>query len=348
MVCLSDHMCNDIGSLAVEEVTQVLDFLLALSRHLCATGIQTAHQHSVRRVFELLWNVGVALGRSGHWTPCAAAFSQGHDVLCALGACSTMQGAEESQMCLVALTAAHLEVARGGTGTDSAALYTRVVESAARAHAAGEEVRKHRPEGSPAGEPDKALPLLVLMEFEARARISGHGLSEFVQGACPQSQLHAQCYLIMAQLALHAGSGETAMQCLRWYLRMSAEDVARGSTACLGTFAMALRELVGLHASRDDSLGCFEEALALLRGAPQAAPAYPPQELHWLAAVAWNNGAHFGRLEHFESALRWVGVALGLLDFCPSLACNRPQVAGAHGLCLQQAGQPGTDPCRAP
>lgn len=273
------------------------------------------HGQRGRTLFERLWNAAVSMGRSGQFSAAAALFLAAHSSLSTDSASETCQrNREDAQMCLVAHMALLLQAAR--TGKDARA----VLRCAAQAKAAC---------GPNAGD-GKALQMVLLMEFEARVLVADPELNQFIASA---QNLPPKCFLVMARASLKAGHRQVAMQCLGIFLRATADAAAAGCHEPLGLFALALRELVNLHSLRDESVGCFDEALALLRKAPRLAPSYPARELQWLIALAWKNGAHHGRQGNLPLAKRWLAIAGGLLDFCPAMAKYGPQMAKAYRCC---------------
>lgn len=149
-------------------------------------------------------------------------------------------------------------------------------------------------------------------------------------------------FWLMAQRTLVAGLGDVATQSLRLFMRSSAQLMSTHGAPppLVAKFAMAARELVQLHTSRDDSLPCFQEALEMLRVCKGAADAYPKAELEWLIVVAWNSAAHHGQARDWRWAQRWVGIATGLLDFSTSFAHLRPHMQKAVPLCALQLAEP--------
>jgi len=328
------------------EIVGFLDAIESLQPHPKA-GANLA----VRRVlFEALCGLGVALGRLARWPECALAFERAH---CTLKLGTPDMAAEERQLCLIAQTAALLEQARRAhanrSGVDTAAtaenddFYARAADAAREARIACERLRSARQSIVDGADADRALPLVVLMEFEAKAAANDPTLAAFVCQAAGDLPLPPQCFLVMAQLAIREGMREAAMHSLRYYLRFTADTCKNGMPGMsVDHFAIALRSLVFLHDSRNESWGCFEEALALLRCVPWFTQAYPPREVHWLCAVAWGNGVHSFRVAELDWAQRWLGTAIGFLDFCPSLVGHRPQMLEAHMLCMPSRDAPST------
>lgn len=300
-----------------------------------------------RQVFEFLWNQGIHLGSIRRWRLTAAAFDRAHAVLAASpqeadSSGGVLRAAEEGQMCLVARAAALLEELRevqrdpnAFPGPSRTELCFGVVQAAARARAACGVVAQLRPPSNAPGgaSADKALPLLALIEFEARCAAGDGALGVFLDGL--GVGFHPRIYLMMARLALRAGSRDVAMRCLKILLAASTRLIAGGAVDLMERYALGARELICLHTSRDDGLVCFEEIGALLHSTPCAAQAYPVQELRWLVAVAWGNAAYHGRSNDLLWAQRWAQAALRLAAFCPSMVEERQHIENACRWCSE-------------
>lgn len=306
--------------------------------------------HVVRRIAEFMWNFGARLGRNGRWELCALSYEIARDILQSLGDMGDLHIAEEIQMCAVVHIAALLEVAHNlssqphANTTSHPDVYGRV--RAAAHHARSICARylglrtQHTPCGEMASSPDQAWPLMVLMEFEARARSVDPELCIYIAEVAAFGPLHPRCYLVMSRLALNLGNREAATHCLRIYLRACIEVPANigGTNGCMAMFSMSLREMVKLCASRNDSIGCFEELLALFRSTHIVSQVYPERELQWLVAVSWNNGAHYGKAQDIHWAHQWIGVAVGLSEFCPLPEHRRAKMLEAHAVCRRHLG----------
>eukprot|EP00929_Paragymnodinium_shiwhaense_P003357 TRINITY_DN103832_c0_g1_i1.p1 TRINITY_DN103832_c0_g1~~TRINITY_DN103832_c0_g1_i1.p1 ORF type:complete len:953 (+),score=235.81 TRINITY_DN103832_c0_g1_i1:110-2968(+) len=297
-----------------------------------------------KQMFQLLCNAASQLGEAGRWADCAKAFQVAYGV--ARQGVESAPESEDSGLCLLAHAAVLLEQARTSEEKKpelKRQLYILAADAAARARAA-------------ARNPAQTLPLLILMEFEARlqshaaeravAAQSGtattavrreDSVNSFLGGLlAAQVNLPPQCYAIMAQLALTAGHMEGSMTCLRLHLGAVSATAATGCPETLQKYAMALRELINLHAAPEGSYGCFEEALKLLQNNAGKALPYPMEELQWLISIAWNNGKHSVEAKQLAWARKWIAVALGLLHFCPALAAHRQQMQAAYNLCYSE------------
>lgn len=324
-VVLSNNL--DEGSACVFKAAAALSSLAA----------SPSRPRITQRVFGFLWNQGIVCGRSGRWQLCAAAFDQAYAALLSAGDAGSLRLAEDAQMCLMAQSAALLEDARGqdasAAGRSEGNPYISVIQATVRARMATDQLMcLRRKQWSAQAPPDKALPLLVLMELEARLACDT-GLITFLRDVASKVPLHARCHLVLARMALRAGNREVSMQFLGSYLSAAASpDLSEP----VDKYALACRELIMLHGSRNDSLSCFKGALELLRRSPGPAQQYPDREIQWLVAVAWANGVHNAKGGDMAWAREWLGTALSYLDFSPNLACHRRPMSEALQCCTQK------------
>lgn len=295
-----------------------------------------------RVIFERLWNSAVELGNGGRRRIAAAVFAAAQGT-----AAAGMQDwpggpltcLEDGQMCLLAKTALQLEDARRAAPnrTQEAAQNALLGLPTAKASCGAIDAERRR-QGSTATQ--QGLQMLLLMEFELRMLAHDPSLVTFLAEAAGAKILPSKCFLVFGRVAALAGNRDITMQCLCVFLRSSADAAAAGSLSeSLGSFAMALRELVTSHGDLEATIGCFEEVLSVLkRVPPQMAATFPPAELRWLIAVAWKNGARHGQMGNLPAAKRWIGLVGCLLDFSPEQAqLHGAAMASAWRVCHQQA-----------
>jgi len=53
---------------------------------------------------------------------------------------------------------------------------------------------------------------------------------------------------------------------------------------------------------------------------------YPQHEAQWLVCTAWNRGALYLKLQKYDNAELWMGVALELLKHVPAMETHRPSM----------------------
>jgi len=191
--------------------------------------------------------------------------------------------------------------------------------------------------------------VLVLLEFEVRC-LSGETelqLRHFVDAASCQEAVGLKSLLAMSKIAGSTSSRRLAIHCLQRYLR--AFIGVRGGVD-YWQCAAAYREMIGLHASRNESFAVYDGILHLLSGGGSGGPSdkdgvagsaqlYPPEEVAWLVATAWNNGVHFYRLQQYTWSERWMGKSLALSKFCSADAFPHETMMESYAECLKRCGE---------
>eukprot|EP00927_Polykrikos_kofoidii_P022311 TRINITY_DN20864_c0_g1_i1.p1 TRINITY_DN20864_c0_g1~~TRINITY_DN20864_c0_g1_i1.p1 ORF type:complete len:980 (+),score=166.64 TRINITY_DN20864_c0_g1_i1:80-3019(+) len=186
------------------------------------------------------------------------------------------------------------------------------------------------------------FPALVLLEFEVRC-LAGEPepqLRQFAMEASSQEAVGPKSLLAMSKISLASGAGRSlALLCLQQYLRVS---VGAHGTADYTQIASAYREMISLHASRNESYTVYEGILNLLGGGPESSMKVAaigadrvPQELAWLVSTAWNNGVHFCCLQQYRWAEKWLSISLALLRFCPG-SFPEEEMRDSYAKCLQR------------
>ncbi|CAK0899742.1 unnamed protein product [Prorocentrum cordatum] len=288
----------------------------------------------VRRLLRAAWERGKELGASEHWEECAAVLEALQGLLEQLDALDSREVLEVRIWGLVMAASAKLSLARGAARGPKARSEThqQALHCLDRAHQLCR--RASSAAGAIAGQAaasallgastlGRAFCVLVLLEFEVRC-LSGDSesqLQRFVDDASSQEAVGIKALLFMAKIAAAASMRKLAMHCLQRYLRV-AVNASGGLDA--PQCAVAYRELIGLHASRQESFVVYDGILNLLSGVggmsgviDGAVVKYPKDELEWLAATAWNNGAYFYRLQQYRWAERWMSKSMALLKFIP-------------------------------
>lgn len=190
----------------------------------------------------------------------------------------------------------------------------------------------------------RVFSVLVLVEFEVRC-LAGNPesqLTRFVDEASSQEAVGARSLLAMGKIAVAVSSRRVAIHCLQRYLRVFVG--ARG-VADYAQCAPAYREMITLHASRNESFPVYQGILHLLGGGGGGTGIcggvtdgikthHPQDEVAWLVATAWNNGTHFHRLQQYTWAERWMSKSLALAKFCPGVFDENEMLAH-HAECLK-------------
>ncbi|CAE8631614.1 unnamed protein product [Polarella glacialis] len=292
----------------------------------------------VWRLLQAAWAKGQRLGRQGRWPSCAEVFEAAHKLLEPLKGTSELATAPTlSEMllarvwCLVLAASARVQQAKElpGKPQERSVFFQRALGCLDQAHRIcrqlGSDDAGHDEQGCQRRKDfSRVFTVLVLLEFEVRC-FSGNSeqqLREFVDEASSQEVVGIVSLLAMSKIAGAASYRRLAIHCLQRYLLTFVG--ARG-VMDHKQIAAAYREILALHASRNESFAIFEGILHLLSGAGGCQPAedsslggtYPKDEIAWLVATAWNHEANFYRLQQYRWGERWMAKSLALAKFCP-------------------------------
>ena len=78
-----------------------------------------------------------------------------------------------------------------------------------------------------------------------------------------------------------------------------------------------IRRVIGLTQNDAHRLVLYTEAMDMIRDLPDGS--YPDEEAAWLISSCFNHGCFFAKSAEYATAQTHMRVALGLLQFCPSL-----------------------------
>eukprot|EP01105_Mastigella_eilhardi_P020994 TRINITY_DN5046_c0_g1_i1.p1 TRINITY_DN5046_c0_g1~~TRINITY_DN5046_c0_g1_i1.p1 ORF type:complete len:900 (+),score=213.07 TRINITY_DN5046_c0_g1_i1:144-2702(+) len=168
----------------------------------------------------------------------------------------------------------------------------------------------------------KPLALLQLMEFRARVMVRDPGLREVLRTTLQVPGITGNTLLHMADVCGTADV-DTCCEALRMALRLFTSQPGN-----YPKIACTFRSLIVLQASREDAQIYFAEVLQILQGLP--ATQYPPLELQWLVATAFNNGIYYARVHDTARAEEWMGRAIALVKYHPDRAVLEPDLQKAY------------------
>lgn len=330
----------------------------------------------LRGIVNAVWSRGQALGRGGRWSACAAVFEALQKLLEQLDSVDLCEVLEPRAWCLTMIASARVQCVKelAGRPQERGELCQQALQCLDRAHQLCR--RASRPaqtagaggigaeaaagsalSGMPPGSStlSRIFMVLVLLEFEVRC-LEGDSeaqLRHFVDASSSQEAVGVKSLLAMSKIAGATLSRRLAIHCLQRYLRVFIG--ARG-VVDFSQCAAAYREMIVLHASRNESFSVYEGILHLLSGdgggggvsavaaaaevvgGCSAPSSYPQEEIAWLVATAWNNGAHFYRLQQYRWGERWMGKSLALARFCPPGSFPEDQMSGSYNECRKFCG----------
>lgn len=320
------------------------------------------------KILSVAWQQGQRLGREKDWASVVSVFETTSKILEHIDSVEVREVFEPRAWCLVMLASAKEQLVKLANGQRAVCseLCERTLHVLDRAHQLcrravqlpwsdvpcklGHGVAFTRRSSTL----DRVFRVLVVLEFEVRclAGDSELQLKCFVDEASSQEAVGSKSLLAMSKVASSVFSRRLAIHCLQRYLRVFVG--ARGA-ADYSQCAVAYREIVALHASRNESFAVYEGILHLLSGggggsavaeqlgsaallpeviSSDCARLYPKEEIAWLVATAWNNGCHFYRLQQYKWCERWMGKSLALERFCSGIF-PKEQMIKSYMECLQ-------------
>eukprot|EP00913_Durusdinium_trenchii_P010804 g10135.t1 len=311
---------------------------------------------AIRQLVLVAWSQGQALGRSGQWSWSSAMFAAGHQLLASCEApppvppspapdrssARAREFVDARAWCLISDASAQLQQAKEDGGSLKGAM--ALLEKAHRLCQRSRELEKQGIHGevpfSSAASCQRRFLILVLLEFEVRClegdswllaqngeRLTRGVVAEqelrcFVDEATSSERLSVKCLLALSKIAASQSRRRLAIHCLQSYLIRS----TGGSDPDFEQILPAYREILSLHACRNDCLEVFDGILNVLKSKSVNVSderEKPCDEIQWLVATAWNNGAHFFRLQHYRWAEEWMKKSLALAKFSPGLPSEK-------------------------
>lgn len=342
----ADHLsliCGRVANQFLEEVKgQTAD---ALSTHSAV--------NEVRQILNTAWSHGIELGQQERWADCILIFEALNRLLDLLDSVDTQEVLDVRIWCLILMSSAKVQTIKelDNQAEEHRTLCETVLQRLDRAHQLCRRTAQapgHRGsvyceaalaggvEGQGAGKP---FAVLVLLEFEVRC-IAGDPekqLCHFIDEASAQEAVGVKSLLAMSKIAASISHRRLAIHCLQRYLRIV---IGSRGTVNYAHCAAAYREMIGLHASRNESFSVYEGVLHLLSGGGTASDSnagtqFPQDEIAWLISTAWNNGAHFFRLQQYRWSERWMGKSLAFTKFCKGVF-PEDKMMKSYTKCLEQ------------
>lgn len=314
-----------------DDILRYLGFaveLLTSSRN-HATGENEAETLGIA---EAAWCYGQQKGLECRWLQSAEAFQMTHRLLELLDKEDSKDISERRAWCLALMASAQLQRAKEipGRPSERSDLLESAIQALGKAHQLFRLGFAHAGMSEHGKVSGNIFLVLVLLEFEVRCLLGNPELQlkRFVDEASAQEAVGAKSLLAMSKLAA-TSSRRLAIHCLQRYIRVF---VGSGGTADYSQCAPAYREMIVLQSSRNESFAVFEGILHLLNGS--AAASLPEAELNWLVATAWNNGAHFVRLQQYSWGDRWLSKSLELAKFCPG-SFDEALMQSKHKECIK-------------
>jgi len=271
------------------------------------------------RILDVAWKRGQAFGRENNWADCGAVLARAGKVLEIL---EPLEDVVETRAWLLAMKASTL--------VQEMKVQDSMVEVCDLALQSIELAHQLCRRGAP-----RVFDVLVLLEFEVRclAGASESQLKRYVDDASAQEVISVRCLLAMAKVA-SGTHRRLAIHCLQKFLSLF---LAGHNVVDVSPCATAYREMIGLYSSRNETLGVYDGILHLLGGFAAAPATFPEDEIAWLVSTAWNNGAHFYRMQQYKWSERWMGKSISIAKFCPG-RFSEEVMSEAYVECLKRCG----------
>ncbi|XP_054025529.1 testis-expressed protein 11 [Dryobates pubescens] len=221
--------------------------------------------------------------------------------------------------CLVMAAAIELDMGRQqATPSEQVQLFTQALE---HLQACKEIWKVLKLTGDFARDPTDTL--LLLYEFEARAKLNDPTLHSLMESVWDQPQTEAKTLEIIASLAMEAPARypvlcKKALQAaLNLHRRQSVTDAVKLSQCLHSLISLSLPTgLTDLDASvLQEAWDYFQDALSIV----SSTEAYPEMEVLWLMTRAWNTGIFQYTVCKYKEAEQWCGLAMRFLHHLRAL-----------------------------
>ncbi|NXE51265.1 TEX11 protein, partial [Casuarius casuarius] len=165
--------------------------------------------------------------------------------------------------------------------------------------------------------------LLLLYEFEARAKLNDPTLSNFMESVWEQPQIEIKTLEIIASLAMESPARYPSLckkalkSALNLHRKQTAVDAVRFSKCLHSLINLSLPSgVTDLDACvLQEVWGYFEDALSIV----SSTDGYPEMEILWLMTRAWNTGIFQYSIGKYKEAEQWCGLGMRFLSHLGSL-----------------------------
>lgn len=307
--CRFYYLCNNIISGASEEVGQlsaVLRCLVKLTltgpqpdyRQLCEAmqlGADSMNRFGASQVFSnstdelgwlvsVNWNQGLDCAKSGEYEYAHKLFRLTHEfssqqaLLTSPSLGSALTNIVETQLVsLLLASATALERKTPKQEEEARTGYQSVLGLIDRCN---EVTRRLQDLGSDAAK--RAKPLIILMEFKARALLKDPSLSQFLSYINAQS-LPVSVFESVAEICMDTNSTQLCVEALKTCMRLRSTE----PTINYEKYSKIFRQLIVLPDTKEAALAHYDEVGRILQGLGSGV--WPTIELQWLFTTAWNN-----------------------------------------------------------
>ncbi|KAH0630775.1 hypothetical protein JD844_003968 [Phrynosoma platyrhinos] len=191
---------------------------------------------------------------------------------------------------------------------------------------------------------DPTETILLLYEFEARAKLNDPTVASLLDQVWELSQLDIKTLETMASLAMEPPAHYPSV--CKKALKMVLTLLRQHEAIDIVTFSKCLHSLVHLSLPTgmieadacilEEAWGYFEDALSILGSTVYQAD-YPEVEILWLMTRAWNTGIYQYCAGRYREAEQWCGLGMRFLAYLGPLKSNyENQMIGLYGEVLDK------------
>ncbi|XP_043113113.1 testis-expressed protein 11 [Puntigrus tetrazona] len=240
--------------------------------------------------------------------------------------------------CLLMAAAASLEVCRRSDHTEQQTeLLTQTLEHIQLCKEIWTTIK-----ASGTSSKDRTDTLLLLYEFEARAKLNDPKLESVFESVLELDCIEAKLLEMIAVLAMEAPAHSPALckKALRIALSLHRKQPEVDLTRCSNCLHSLIQLTLPSGVSEvqpcmlEEVWGYYEEALSIVATAPVD---FPELEILWLLTRAWNTGILLYSLAQYPEAERWCGLGMSFLKHLGSLQDSyHSQMAGLYSEVLDR------------
>ncbi|KAF4104781.1 testis-expressed protein 11 isoform X3 [Onychostoma macrolepis] len=240
--------------------------------------------------------------------------------------------------CLLMAAAASLEICRSSDHTEQQTeLLTQTLEHIQLCKEIWMTIK-----ASGTSSKDKTETLLLLYEFEARAKINDPKLESVLESVLELDCIETKLLEMIAVLAMEPPAHFPVLckKALRIALSLHRKqpqvDLAHCSNCLHSLIQLTLPSGVSevQPCVLEEVWGYYEEALSIIATAPED---FPELEILWLLTRAWNTGILLYSLAQYPEAERWCGLGMSFLKHLGSLQDSyHSQMAGLYSEVLDR------------
>ncbi|KAK2891163.1 hypothetical protein Q8A67_013806 [Cirrhinus molitorella] len=184
---------------------------------------------------------------------------------------------------------------------------------------------------------DKTDTLLLLYEFEARAKLNDPKLESVFESILELDHVETKLLEVIAVLAMEPPAHFPVLckKALRIALSLHRKQPQVDFTRC-SLIQLTLPNGVSevQPCMLEEAWGYYEEALSIIATAPED---FPQLEILWLLTRAWNMGIQLYSLAHYPEAERWCGLGMSFLKHLGSLQDSyQTQMVGLYSEVLDR------------